>query len=128
MVKVKGAEYLRVHRFISRLSPKFILESLGDGTADDLVSVAPEEYRDDVETTINFFKKRYQELKKSILSIYNLSPVICERKVFASWAMTEVPLEYKSFMFTLLDGKGISKQKLYKLIGEREKVSSETKL
>lgn len=126
MVKVKGAEYLRVHRFISRLSPKFILEALGGGNEDELIKLAPEEYREDVVATIKLFKKQYKEITKQIYSLYEYSPVDCPRKVFALWVMKEVPSEYRSFMFTLLDGRNLPDQKLYKLIGEREKVSTET--
>ncbi len=126
MVKVKGTEYLRVHRFISRLSPKYILDALGEGRQDYLITVAPEEYRADVRATIKLFQNHRQRLVEDINNIFSMAPKNGSRKDFALWVNKHVVGDSKSFLFTLLDGKDLSIKKLYRIIGEREKVSSET--
>lgn len=126
-VKVKGHTYLAAHRFISKLSPKSILESLGNGLGDDLLKLAPEEYRADVETQIANFKKARTLLVNECYEKFNVAPKE-SRKDFALWVQTNVPADIKGFMFTLLDSKPLPDKKVYDLIGEREGVSGETKI
>lgn len=126
-VKVKGHTYLAAHRFISKLSPKSILESLGDGIADELIKLAPEEYREEVETLIINFKKSRTLLVNECYDIFSKAPKE-SRKEFALWVQGNVPSDLKGFMFTLLDSKPLPDKKVYDLIGVREGVTGETKI
>jgi len=126
-VKIKGEEYLRVHRFLSHMSPKYILEALGEGTANDLIELAPEEYKEDVEVTTNYFKRKKIELVAQANDLFSKAPRDT-RKEFAMWAQSSVPSHLKGFLFNLLDNKPLDDRKIYKLIGELENVTGETKL
>ncbi len=127
LVKIKGHNYLTAHRFISKLSPKYILEALGDGIIEEVRSLAPEEYREQVETEITNFKKQRVLLVNECYELFNKSPKD-SRKEFALWVQSNVPSDLKGFMFTLLDNKPLPDKKVYGLIGERESVLGETKI
>lgn len=126
-VKVKGQSYLAAHRFISHLSRKSILEALGLGTAKDLLTIAPEEYRADVEKEIELFQKHKFTLVNILYEQFSKAPKD-SRKEFALWVQQSVEPDLKGFMFTLLDNKPLDDKKIYALIGVREGVTGETKI
>lgn len=127
LVKVKGHTYLAAHRFISKLSRKSILETLGNGGGEELLILAPEEYRAEVEMEIANFKKSRVLLVNECYEHFNKAPKD-SRKDFAFWVQANVPTDLKGFMFTLLDSKPLPDKKVYDLIGEREGVSGETRI
>lgn len=127
MVKVKGPAYLQAHKFISHLSPKSILEALQDGVAGELVKIAPEEYREEVQQHIEKFSRERQQLEDEIQSYFEKAPKE-SRKEFAIWVQAEVPPLLRGFMFTLLDNKPFDKRKIYAVVGERQGVSGATKI
>lgn len=126
-VKVKGQSYLAAHRFISHLSRKSILEALGLGTAKDLLAIAPEEYRADVEKEIELFQKHKFTLVNILYEQFSKAPKD-SRKEFALWVQQSIEPDLKGFMFTLLDNKPLDDKKIYALIGVREGVTGETKI
>jgi RNA ligase len=127
LVKVKGNKYLATHRFISKLSPKYILEALGLGIIEEVRSIAPEEYRDQVEKEITQFKTQRELLINECYELFNKAPK-GSRKDFALWVNVNVPSDLKGFMFTLLDNKVLPDKKVYDLIGIRGGVSVETQI
>jgi hypothetical protein len=127
LVKVKGAKYLEAHRFISRLSRKSILEALGNGSGKELIMLAPEEYRAEVEIEIDNFQKQRVLLVNECYKKFNEAPKD-SRKVFALWIQNNVPSELRGFMFSLLDNKPLNDKKVYDLIGVREGVTGGTKI
>jgi hypothetical protein len=127
LVKIKGSNYLAAHRFISRLSRKSILEALGLGQAKELITLAPEEYRVEVESEIENFQKQRTLLVNECYEKFNQAPKE-SRKDFALWVNSNVPSDLKNFMFSLLDSKPLNDKKVYDLIGVREGVSGETKI
>lgn len=127
LVKVKGPAYLAAHKFISKLSPKYILESLGAGTTDELLQIAPEEYRQDVQDAIASFISERQVIDEDCLEYFEKAPK-ATRKEFALWVKSEVPEYYQGFLFTLMDKKPLDKKKVYALVGERSGVSGETRI
>ena len=127
LVKVKGDNYLAAHRFISKLSRKSILEALGLGQAQELITLAPEEYRTEVETEITHFKQQRELLVTECAEKFSKAPKE-SRKDFAIWVNSNVPSDLKNFMFSLLDNKPLNDRKVYDLIGEREHVSGDTKI
>lgn len=129
--KVKGTEYLRVHRFISQMSDKHLLESMPDFDTiekeQEFLQMVPEEYRDDIKAKFVEFKTKKIFLTNEIYTKFNEAPKEI-RKEFAMWVQQNVDPSLRGFMFTLLDGRQLEASKLYKLIGEKEKVSAETKI
>lgn len=127
LVKIKGTEYLRVHRFISKLSPKYILEALGEGKEKSLIEIAPEEYRDDIIKHVKDFQWKQRTMVNKCYERFHVAPKTT-RKEFALWVMEEVESELKGFLFTLFDQKPLPIDKLYRTIGKIEGVTAETKI
>lgn len=128
MVKVKGDAYLAAHRFISHLSDRHILEAVGDGTADSLVELAPEEYRQDVVDKIAHFKKRVSEIENICYTLYDGAPKAGPRKDFALWVIGNAPPLLKGFLFQLMDHKELDKKHICRVIEEMDNVDGKTRI
>ncbi len=128
MVKVKGNAYLAAHRFISHLSDRNILEAVADGTATNLATLAPEEYRQDVLDKIDHFNKRVAELEKTCYTLYSEAPKDILRKDFAFWVNANVPSHFKGFMFQLLDNKPVNRKHMFKVLEEIDKIDGRTRI
>jgi RNA ligase len=127
LVKIKGANYLAAHRFISKLSPKYILEALGSGISKELLQLAPEEYRADVEAEIARLQKQKSLLVNECYEIFSKAPKE-SRKEFALWVQGNVTSDLKGFMFSLLDNRPLDDKKVYTVIGDREGITGETRI
>ncbi len=127
MVKIKGPAYLQAHKFISHLSPKSILESLQDGVSGELIKIAPEEYREEVQQYIEKFQREKVAIEETANSYFEQAPKET-RKEFALWVQKEVPSDLRGSLFTLMDNKPLDRKKVYTLVGERLGVSGVTKL
>jgi RNA ligase len=128
MVKVKGSAYLAAHRFISHLSDRNILEAVSDGTAPNLATLAPEEYRREVLDKITYFQKRVAQLEKECYTWFEKAPKEGPRKEYAAWVIKNVPAHLKGFLFSLLDGKQVDRKQMFKVLGEIEHVDGRTKI
>ena len=128
MVKVKGSAYLAAHRFISHLSDRNILEAVADGTASNLATLAPEEYRQDVLDKIDHFQKRVAELTDTCYTYYNEVPKEGSRKDFALWVNANVPSYFKGFMFQLMDGKVVDRKQMFRVLEEIDHIGGKTKI
>lgn len=113
MVKCKGNEYLRVHRFISKLDDKNILECLISGTDKSIVELAPEEYVAEVTDTLEAYRKKALMLRNECYTQYNLAPKATRRE-FALWVKTKVEGQLQKFVFKLFDNKDIELIEVYK--------------
>ncbi len=71
MVKVKGAAYLRAHRFISCLSDKNILEAVKEGLEGPFVEICIQEINIDLEAAIRKTKQFVLEIEKTIDGLNN---------------------------------------------------------
>lgn len=135
MVKVKGTEYIRVHRFISRLSDRNLIESLKTGDADLLITLAPEEYRDDIISKIALYRDKAFELKQKVFETFVTAPPEARsdrskeaRKAFAAWTLALEDKSLRPFLFQAFDGKPLENTKIFDLVGQLLQVSSETKI
>lgn len=128
MVKIKGEEYLRAHRFVSQLSDKNILLALIDGIDKQMVEVCPDEFRPEIEAKITHFQKQVANMANECYNYYSEAPKEGSRKEFALWILKNTPSHLKGFLFQLLDGKQIDRKQMFKVVGELEHVSGETKL
>lgn len=127
LVKIKGTEYLRAHRFISNLSSKYLLEALGEGTDKDLIKMAPEEYLAGIEEEIAEYKKQKTLLIDQCYKYFNQAPKE-NRKDFALWVQKNVESHLQSFMYGLLDSRPVNEKKVYALIGQLNGVTSITRI
>lgn len=127
MVKVKGDAYLEMHRFISHLSDRNILEAVANDTADKLASLCPEEYKDEVLAKIEHFKRRHLEVLHTCYNYYLISPKET-RKIFALWVNTTVEKLLRGFLFQLFENKTLDKKYIFKVIEELDNVDGRTRI
>lgn len=104
MVKVKGNEYLRVHRFISNLEDKNLLECLIAGQEKEILSSCPEEYRNEVISAVENYRKQALELQAEVYTLFAQAPKET-RKDFALWVKSQVAPDRQKYLFTLMDQK-----------------------
>lgn len=115
-MKIKGDEYVRLHRILTNISNRDIWEYLKDGKSmDEILDKVPDEFYDWVRNTKNELISQYQTLEREyqwIFKIINRAQGIEERKVFAEYAKR---YKYPGLLFNMLDGKDYSEQ-IWKLI------------
>lgn len=105
-LKIKQADYIEAHKFISNLTPKNIWNQLRNGkTVEDLLDVAPDEFHDLVREISDRLIANKDALLADIEREYALittRKIYETRKEFAE-AVKDHPL--KGFLFTRLDGR-----------------------
>jgi RNA ligase len=112
MVKIKGNEYLRVHRFISQLDDKHLLECMANGTDKDLINLAPEEYIAEVEQTIEKYRLKALDVQTVCYGWFADAPKE-SRKDFAFYIKEHVLSKYHRFLWDLLDSRVFDLKKIY---------------
>lgn len=127
LVKVKGNAYLQMHRFISHLSDRNLLDAVANNKADELITLCPEEYKDDVKIKISYFEKRVVNLQEECYSKYIQAPKE-SRKEFAMWTNQNVEKYLKGFLFQLFDKKDLDRKHICKVIEEVEHINGQTKI
>jgi RNA ligase len=106
-LKIKGEEYLRVHRLMYGLSLKKKIGYWAEGEYEEIVKQVPEEFRKELEE----FKDKLDQIENKILNdvtkFFNDIPVeyIKNRKECAKYITNNGVKEYTSFYFNLLDNK-----------------------
>lgn len=114
--KIKGAEYLRLHKMMSEMSTTAVWECLMKG--DDISSIlsdVPDEFFDLVSEYEVELLYKFKELKDNVWDEYlkiNVELGSVSNKVFALHIKNH---PYKSFFFSLRNGKLIDEQ-LWRLI------------
>lgn len=103
--KFKGDEYKKIHKLISGLSFKFVLENHAAGTLQHVLSAIPDEFRDEVKTWEKQINETIDATKESIEAAFIKAPKDT-RKDFAIWCKSEVP-RLLPYMFARLDGKDV---------------------
>jgi RNA ligase len=115
-MKIKGEEYVRLHRIITNISNRDIWEYLKDGRPlDDILDKVPDEFYDWVKQTKEELLTQFETLDKEyqwIFKIINRVPGIENRGVFASFAKK---YKHPNLLFNMLDGKDYSEQ-IWKLL------------
>lgn len=122
MVKVKSAEYLRIHRLVGNLSEGNLLDVLIEGKQQDVFDNAgflPEEYREDVLEQIRGFQREALEFRGHCYSIYaGLLPKE-DKKSFALALKSLKTGEKEGFVFRLYDGKDPQLSDIYRVFRKR---------
>lgn len=109
-LKVKGDQYLDVHRLMYGISDKRKFELAVKGELDVLIRELPEEFRPELEE----FEVMIQFIRVTMLiaitaMFMDLSEIVdkSDRKAFALEVNESIQPEFKQFMFLLLDNKDI---------------------
>jgi len=112
-VKVKGDEYMTVHRITYGLSTKAKFEAWATGDLDGLIFKMPEEFRDELET---FGKRLDAVLAISMMQLHNTYREA--RKVLAVYINKEIDKSQRGFVFGAFDFKGINEMEVRKQIAK----------
>lgn len=113
-LKIKGDEYCRLHRLVSRVTPLCIWEMFVAG--DDLDSVRkelPEEFWKDFDAICNELSNREKWIRNMAAHAYNVCLPLSDKEVGLS--LKTWPEDVRHFIFPLRKGHDISKA-VYKAI------------
>ncbi|MDP3742408.1 MAG: T4 RnlA family RNA ligase [Candidatus Micrarchaeota archaeon] len=101
-VKMKGTEYLHIHRILSNLSLLSIWEKLREGTFNkEFLEKIPEEFRKWTEKTASIISGAREKIDREVLDLYKDAPKK-DRKEFALWVQKQEK-KYQSLLFSLHD-------------------------
>jgi RNA ligase len=108
--KIKGDDYVELHRIVHHISMKRAIESLEKGTHHDIIEngLIPEEHLKRWRAYINTLLYTYDQIKNNVNCAYDdivaKSP-IDDRKAFALLATNAENKKYSSMLFAILDNK-----------------------
>lgn len=113
-MKIKGDEYVRLHRILTNVSNRDIWEYLKDNKPfDELLEKVPDEFNNWVRETARDLTVRFENINKDYAEIYeNLKSRNLDRKEFAIRAKH---YRHSNILFNMLDGKE-HKQNIWKII------------
>ncbi len=107
-LKIKGDEYLRVHRAIYGLSDKAKVRAWAENSIDELIKSIPEEFREEIEELKRNLDIQLKITKSILSTIYMHTKEYTNaskenRKDFAKITNQVINPEYRKFMFVMLD-------------------------
>jgi RNA ligase len=115
-VKVKHAEYLRLHRILLGLSNVAVWEQLAaGGDLDAYVGSVPDEWYGWLQTTVADLRARYAEIEQAVQAEFarvRAEVGLTDRKAFA---LAVQKSQYRQLLFLLLDGRDY-RQQLWRLL------------
>ena len=115
-VKVKGVEYLRLHKIMTNVTTTGIWEYLKNGEdVMDLLKDVPDEFYKKIESYIKDLRYTYFQISEDIgkrfdymmYGKYNDKEPITDRKEFAEWVFTQ-PKHMSGILFRMFDKKDYS--------------------
>jgi RNA ligase len=107
-VKIKGDEYVRLHRILTNVSTLTIWEYLKDGLPfDEILNNVPDEFYDSVRKVKEDLLMQYSDIEADALAAFEILRDCPDRKTFAILANTTFP-NCASLLFSMLDGKDYS--------------------
>ena len=108
-MKIKGDEYVRLHRILTNFSTTDIWELLKTkGNLNEFLERVPDEFDTWVKETVKELVVRYENIEKEYKWIFEHIRLVensNERKVFAEHALR---YKYSSILFSMLNGKNYS--------------------
>lgn len=112
LTKCKGNDYLRVHRFISQLEDKNLLECMIAGQEKEVLQAAPEEYKDEVISALENYRKQALNVQSKVYRLFAQAPKD-NRKNLALWTKLNVPSNLQRYIFHLADQKPLNLTMFY---------------
>ena len=104
-MKIKGEEYLRLHKIMTEVSTKSVWEVLSNGdNMEDLLKDVPDEFYTKIKEYESELVTQFNKIKHKYDWFFSLMPKD-DRKRFA-FSAKEV--EHPSILFSMLDGKDVS--------------------
>lgn len=107
-LKIKGDEYLKVHKAIYGLSDKAKVKAWAENTIDELIKSIPEEFREEIEELKRNLDIQLKITKSILSTTYMHTKEYTNaskenRKDFAKMINQVINPEYRKFMFVMLD-------------------------
>lgn len=116
-LKVKNAEYIRLHSIVTEFSVKKVWEALANEmNFVDLLYDVPDEFYDLVKEIQGDLLARFNEIELEAKAVYSTLTQYTQRKEFAQHAQKT---KYPSIMFSMLDNKNYNKI-IWKLLEPKE--------
>lgn len=113
--KIKGEQYRELHRLITGLSFKWVLDAVAAGNIQQALETIPDEFLGQAKQWIAEIEQRFTEVKAQCEQAFSCAPYGVARKDYALWVMEHYkPLS--SYLFAMLDGRSIE-QMIYKSLG-----------
>jgi RNA ligase len=108
-VKIKGEEYLRLHKIMTEVSTKSVWEILSNGdNMEEILRDVPDEFFDKVKEYETELVSKFDDIKDEYNWIYKIlernEEISENRAIFAQYAKR---YKHPSILFGLLDGKNI---------------------
>ncbi len=103
--KFKGLRYVELHRIISRLTFKSVLNEMENGTIAEFLEFVPDEFLGDTHEWMYSIKETIYKVKVECKSAFENAPKDT-RKDFALWAMANHK-HLSAYLFAMLDGREI---------------------
>lgn len=114
-LKIKGDEYLDVHRVLYGLSDKAKVKAWSEGDIDRLILMMPEEFRDEIERLRDDLDEQAIMIHLVLHAIFDtIYENYKNRKDFALMVNEAVSKEYRKFMFVAYDNDGKIPRELIK--------------
>lgn len=108
-MKIKGEEYIRLHKIMTNLSTTSVWEVLSsDGSIEDILVNVPDEFYSKIKEYVKELNIKFNDIHVSYYKYYNnivFKVGIKDRKIFAEEARK---YKYSSILFNLLDKKDIN--------------------
>jgi RNA ligase len=105
-MKIKGDEYLRLHKVMTNLSTTAVWEVLSNGgSMDDLLKDVPDEFYGKVKEFEKSLIVQFNQLEEEYQNHFDSIKGLGIRKFFAQSALM---FQHPSILFAMLDGKDIS--------------------
>lgn len=88
-LKVKGAEYKRLHRLLSGITPRELAYAWHDTTIVEILRIMPEEFREETEQLMRQLDANTVELARQTEEVYSGAGEMADQKAFAAWVKTQ---------------------------------------
>jgi RNA ligase len=103
--KVKGDQYVEVHRLVTNATFKRVLEAVASDTFDEMITAVPDEFLGQIHAWRNEIEQKVIVVTAKARAAFERAPK-ATRKEFALWIQANhKPLS--AYLFNLLDGKGV---------------------
>ena len=115
-VKVKGVEYLRLHKIMTNMSTTAVWECLKNGNdIETILKDVPDEFYEKIKSYVRDLRYSYFQISEDIgkrfdymmYGKYNDKEPITDRKEFAEWVFTQ-PKHMSGILFRMFDKKDYS--------------------
>lgn len=104
--KIKGAEYIQLHKIITRISPKFIWETLSKGESlNTLLDCVPDEFYSYIKEEEEVLNAAYKQIETHYKMIYEKISNLPHVKLKKDFALEALKYEHSAILFKMFDNK-----------------------